>query len=311
MPAGNRFDLAPGGRMRCAPTLRAGRSSTPRSWSASTRWASSRGFVVAGVLVSTGDYGIWGILVVALGTLGWLKQVGRQRQVHPAGRGRPGGRLPEGVHAEPAEAIFTMSLMGVMLVLLPIYALVYGRRRDHRRRLRQWPRWSCRRSSSRAPIWVFYRRMRLLPPAHARRPSIRSWAFVVTIGLGRRGRRATGALVDRPGRRELVPAPGRRARPPRTGCASATSAGPRRDYLCFSWPLLLAALGSQRGDSQGVADRAASTRSGSPAVGAHRRSRASIAVYTRPRSTQVISQHPLPGDLRGAVTARTCCSRPS
>src|ERR1700712_2748368 len=34
-----------------------------------------KGFVVAG-LVSTGDYGIWGILVVALGTLGWLKQVG-------------------------------------------------------------------------------------------------------------------------------------------------------------------------------------------------------------------------------------------
>lgn len=34
-----------------------------------------RGFIVAGFLVAT-DYGVWGIVVVALGTLMWLKQVG-------------------------------------------------------------------------------------------------------------------------------------------------------------------------------------------------------------------------------------------
>ncbi len=56
-----------------------------------------KGFVLAAFL-SPADYGIWGILLISLGGLA-LAQADRDlRQVHPAGRRRPGTRVPPCVH---------------------------------------------------------------------------------------------------------------------------------------------------------------------------------------------------------------------
>ena len=113
-----------------------------------------KGFILAGFL-SRADYGLWGIVVVALGTLVWLKQVGDRRQVRPAGRGRPGGGVPEGVHARAGRSPRSSC---VLLAAMPRVRARLRPRRDRSRpalvRRRVVPA-----SRFQAPLWIYYRRM--------------------------------------------------------------------------------------------------------------------------------------------------------
>ena len=59
--------------------------------------------LIAAALPDASDYGVWGMLVLALALVVAAEEGRRRRQVHPAGRARPGARLPEGVHARAAR----------------------------------------------------------------------------------------------------------------------------------------------------------------------------------------------------------------
>jgi PST family polysaccharide transporter len=82
-----------------------------------------RGFVLAAFL-SREDYGIWGILLVGLGTLAWLKQVGigdKYIQQDEPDQQRAFQK------AFTLEAIFTTILSVLLALMLPVLAVVYGR----------------------------------------------------------------------------------------------------------------------------------------------------------------------------------------
>src|SRR3954447_26093793 len=81
-----------------------------------------KGFVVAAFLTRA-DYGIWGILVIGLGTFLWLKQVGI---------GDKYVQQDEEDQEVAFQKAFTLELFinlffcVVLAVLLPVFALIYG-----------------------------------------------------------------------------------------------------------------------------------------------------------------------------------------
>jgi O-antigen/teichoic acid export membrane protein len=113
-----------------------------------------KGFVIAAFLTQ-GEYGVWGILVITIGTLTWLKQIGISEkfvQQEEADQERAFQK------AFTFDLISNVVLMVLMLALLPVFAVAYG----------QWqliapgiliiatlPAYSLR-----APMWIYYRAMR-------------------------------------------------------------------------------------------------------------------------------------------------------
>ena len=191
----------------------------------------AKGFLVA-VFLTRADYGLWGILVVTLGTLTWLKQVGISE------------KFVQDQSADEKLAFqraFTLDLAAngivlvVLLAALPVFAAVYG----------QWkliaPGLVCCLvlpiSSLRAPTWIFYRRMdfarqRLLDAADP------VMSFVITIALAAAGAGYWSLVIG------LV-AGGATA----GAVAIAYSPYPlalrfdrsvMREYFAFSWPLFVA-----------------------------------------------------------------------
>jgi hypothetical protein len=81
-----------------------------------------RGFVLAG-LVTTSQYGVWGVIVVALGTLMLFKQVGvEDRYIQ---QDEPDQELAF-QRAFTIELAVTALFMAIVVVAVPIAALVYG-----------------------------------------------------------------------------------------------------------------------------------------------------------------------------------------
>ena len=115
-----------------------------------------RGFILAR-FVSTTDYGVWGVLIVSLGTLLWLKQVGI---------GDKYIQQDDEDQELAFQRAFTLELMvtGLLALLvataIPLVALVYG---EHEVvlpglvLLLVLPALALQ-----APLWVFYRRMNFL-----------------------------------------------------------------------------------------------------------------------------------------------------
>jgi O-antigen/teichoic acid export membrane protein len=112
-----------------------------------------RGFVLAHFLTRE-DYGVWGILVVSLGTVLWLKQVGigdkyiQQDEVDQELAFQKAFTL---------ELMINMIFVVVLAVLLPVFAFVYG----------EWKLIPpglvilllLPAGALQAPFWVFYRNM--------------------------------------------------------------------------------------------------------------------------------------------------------
>lgn len=135
-----------------------------------------KGFVVAAFL-TTSEYGIWGILVVALGTLGTLKQVGIGDKYIQ--QDEPDQELAF-QKAFSLELLANGVMLVLLLVLLPLFALLYGRWEIVAPGLvaaTMLPALALQ-----TPIWIFYRRMRFVSQRslQAVDPVV---AFVVTVGL--------------------------------------------------------------------------------------------------------------------------------
>ncbi|MDX6650210.1 MAG: hypothetical protein QOI91_2931 [Solirubrobacteraceae bacterium] len=194
-----------------------------------------KGFVVAGYLTRA-DYGVWGLLVVGLGTLAWLRQVGisdKYIQQDDADQERAFQK------AFTLELIYSGLFLVVMLAAVPLLALAY----DEPKIIVPGLVVSLMVPAAvlQVPLWIYYRRMdfmrqRLLQSVE---PVV---GFVVTIALAAAGTGywslvwgvVAGALAG--GVVAVIASPFR--------LRLHYEAGTARQYVRFSWPLLVASLGS-------------------------------------------------------------------
>jgi O-antigen/teichoic acid export membrane protein len=139
-----------------------------------------KGFVIAAFLTQS-EYGLWGILVITIGTLTWLKEIGVSEKFV---------QQDEEDQERAFQKAFTFDLLSngllmiLMLALLPVFALLYH----------QWsliapglliiltlPAYSLK-----APSWVYYRDMR-----YGRQRALEAadpvTAFVVSVTLAAAG----------------------------------------------------------------------------------------------------------------------------
>ncbi len=136
----------------------------------------ARGIILA-ALLSPADYGVWGIIVVSLGTLGWLKQVGisdKYIQQEDADQELAFQR------AFTLELVFNAILFVVIGVATPVMAVVYGHSEIIAPGLALLGLLPA--VSLQAPLWILYRRMEF-----ARQRSLQAIdpvvGFVVAVGL--------------------------------------------------------------------------------------------------------------------------------
>ena len=190
-----------------------------------------KGFVVA-IFLTAEDYGIWGILVVSIGTLAWLKQ---------AGVGDKYIQQDEEDQEEAFQKAFTIELALcagftlLLLAVLPLAAEIYGQPDIIPPGIV-----ACSLvllGVFQAPLWIFYRRMQFVRQRalQAIDPVV---AFVVTIVLAATGAGywsfviglAAGSLAT--GVAAVIASPYRlRLRYDR---------GTMGEYVRFSWPLMAA-----------------------------------------------------------------------
>lgn len=193
-----------------------------------------QGFVVAAFLTRR-DYGIWGILIVGLGTLQWLKGSAiAEKYVQQADPDQEQAFQ----RAFTFELILTMGLAALMTIALPLLALVYG----------QWRIVApglvlalvlVPSVALQTPQWVFYRNMDFVPQRllQAVNPVV---GFVATVALAVAGAGywslVLGALIGSLAsglitvRRSPYPLAWRFER-------HAFS-----EYFAFSWPITIAGI---------------------------------------------------------------------
>jgi O-antigen/teichoic acid export membrane protein len=189
-----------------------------------------KGLIVAGFLTRE-EYGVWGILIITLTTLLWIRDVGI---------GDKYIQQDEGDQEQAFQRAFTLELTVtaafslVALALVPVLALLYGREDLIGPGLVMAGTLAL--SVLATPVWVFYRRMDFLRQRllQAVDPVV---AFAATIALAASGAgywslvigAAVGAAAG--GLVAVVASPYRlRLRYDR---------GSARSYLTFSWPLVV------------------------------------------------------------------------
>jgi O-antigen/teichoic acid export membrane protein len=190
-----------------------------------------KGFAVAAFL-TTSEYGIWGILVVGLGTLYWLRQIGiADKYVQQAGD--DAGAFQE---AFTLELIYTGAFTVVVALAVPLIALVYG---EPDLLLPGFAvLLAVPAAALQAPAWIFYRRMdfvrqRILLAVD---PIV---SFIVTVALAVAGAGywslvagfIVGAWAAALTAVRFSPHPVRLRH----------VRGAWREYVSFSWPLLAGA----------------------------------------------------------------------
>jgi PST family polysaccharide transporter len=190
-----------------------------------------KGFVIAAFLTRT-EYGLWGILVVTIGTLAWLKEVGISEKFVQQQRA---DQRVEFQRAFTFDLATNGLLMALMLVLLPVFALAYD----------QWqlvlpglvviatlPAYSLR-----APSWVFYRDMR-----YARQRTLEAVdpviAFAVSVTLAVAGLGYWSLVIGLfcGAWAAAIVAVAVSPHPLRLNWDHAIA----REYFAFSWPLFIA-----------------------------------------------------------------------
>jgi len=193
-----------------------------------------KGFVLAAFL-SPSDYGIWGILLISLGTLTWLKQVGisdKYIQQEDLDQEQAFHR------AFTLELVVNGVLFAVLLVAVPLMALIYGRPEL------LLPGFAMclivPGGQLQVPFWVLYRRLEF---ARQRRLQVVDplVAFVVTVALAIAGAGywslVLGVLIGT--WVGAVIAVRSSPYPLRLDYDAATM----RSYVAFSTPLFVASLG--------------------------------------------------------------------
>jgi O-antigen/teichoic acid export membrane protein len=139
-----------------------------------------QGFVLA-ALLTRGDYGVWGVLVVSLGVLARLKLVGISDKYIQ--QDEPDQELAF-QRAFTLELLVTATMMVPLVAVLPVIAVVYGH-------------WNLvapgavlitvmAADALQAPFWIYYRRMDFVRQRalQAIQPTV---TFVVTIALAAAG----------------------------------------------------------------------------------------------------------------------------
>lgn len=190
-----------------------------------------KGFVLA-AFISREDYGVWGILVVALGTLLWLKQAGIGDKYIQQSDADQEAAFQK---AFTLELIFTTGFTLLLLAALPVVAFVYGQPKILAPGLVVIAVLPA--GIFQAPLWIYYRKMEFVRQRalQAVDPIV---GFVVTIGLAIAGAgywalaiglvagawsAAIAAVASSPFRLRL-----------------RYDSGSLRSYAQFSWPLLVA-----------------------------------------------------------------------
>lgn len=193
-----------------------------------------KGYVVAAFLTRA-DFGIWGILVVGLGTLGWLKGASvsdKYVQQSEADQQLAFQR------AFTLELIFTGALMLVCVVAIPLLVLLYGTARIAAPAAVVVALY-VPTVALQSPRWVLYRRMDFVRQRslEAVEPVV---AVVATVALAVAGAgywslvigTVIGGLCGSAVTVAAAPYP----------LALRYERGTAREYLSFSWPLMLTGL---------------------------------------------------------------------
>lgn len=190
-----------------------------------------RGFIVA-AFISTSEYGVWTILVVALGTLGLLKE------------GIVGDKFVQQEEADQEEAfkraftleaILNAGLTLLIAIALPVFALAYGETEI------LLPGFliliAIPAATLQSPLWIFYRQMRFYEQRklQAADPLM---AFVVTVGLAAGGAGYWSLVIGLIAGRFAGALVAVRASPYKLGFAF--DRGSLREYVSFSTPLFVA-----------------------------------------------------------------------
>jgi lipopolysaccharide exporter len=190
-----------------------------------------KSFLVAAFLTRS-EYGVWGILVVAIGTLVWLKDIGVGDKYVQQDEDDQETAFQK---AFTLEVILNGAFLLLVLATLPLFALAYGQSELIPTGLVIAA--AIPALALRAPTWVFYRDMRFLKQRslEAVDPLV---SFVVTVALAVAGvgywslvigyfagawSAAVVALIASPYPLRL-----------------RFERGTAREYFSFSWPLLVA-----------------------------------------------------------------------
>lgn len=193
-----------------------------------------KGFVLA-IFLSPSDYGIWGILLVTLGSLAWLKQVGvsdKFIQQDDADQERAFRR------AYTLELAVNAALLALLVVAVPLMALLYGRAEL------LLPGFALclivPGTQLQTPFWILYRRMEF---ARQRRlqavdPVV---GFVVTVALAAAGAGYWSLVLGVLAGTWAGAVVALRTSPYRLRLEY--DAATMRSYVAFSRPLFVASLG--------------------------------------------------------------------
>ena len=181
--------------------------------------------------LTAGEYGIWGILVTALITLAWLKQIGIADKYVQQSEGDQELAFQK---AFTLELAYTLCFYAIVIVALPVYAVIYGRSEI------LLPGFvlslAFLATALQTPIWIAYRRMRFV-----RQRALESidpvLSAAITIGLAAAGygywSLVIGAIVG------SFAASAAAIATSEYRLAWRFDRGALREYFGFSWPLFV------------------------------------------------------------------------
>jgi O-antigen/teichoic acid export membrane protein len=193
-----------------------------------------KGFVVAAFLTRH-DYGVWGMLVVAIGLLGWLKQVGvSDKYVQQTETDQELAFQ----RAFTLEVLFSAIFLVLALIVVPLIALAYGRSELLTAGLVSLL--VVPAGVLQFPLWIFYRRMEFVQQRtlQAIDPIVE---FVVTVALAVAGLGYWSLVIGLLAGNYATALVVMRRSPYRL--AWRYDRGALRRYVQFSWPLVVAGAG--------------------------------------------------------------------
>ena len=190
-----------------------------------------KGLIVATFLTAS-EYGVWGILFISMMTITWLKQVGVGDKFIQQSEDDQEYAFQK---AFTLEMLFSAGFFLLFLAAIPLFAAIYGRPEIVVPALLM--ALTLLTTPLQAPLWVFYRKMEFLKQRTllAIDPVL---GFVVTVALAIAGAgywslvigtivgSAVGALAA------LIASPYR--------ISLRYDRGTAREYVSFSWPLVIA-----------------------------------------------------------------------
>ena len=193
-----------------------------------------RGFIVAALLLP-GDYGVWTILVISLGTLSLLKEgvIGDKYVQQDEGDQERAFQ-----RAFTLEAILNGILLVVVAIALPLFAAAYGESEIILPGLVLLL--AVPAATFQSPLWIFYRQMRFFEQRRLQAFDPVT-AFVVTVGLAAAGAGYWSLVIGSVAGRIVSALVIMRASPYRP--AFVMERGPLREYVAFSGPLFVSTAG--------------------------------------------------------------------